>query len=66
MSINEPLLPGLAWVPGVNAVELQRASGLKIDSKTLSYTCTAEIHVAQKDTWRAIHGFPFHSFDFVV
>jgi len=31
------LLPGLAWIPGVNAVEVQQASQLSIDSKTLGY-----------------------------
>ena len=50
------LLRGLQWVPGVEAVEIQKSTGLQIDSKTLSYTCKTEIHVAQPDTWRAIHG----------
>jgi len=50
------LLRGFQWVPGVEAVEMQNASGLTIDSKNLSFTSTAEIHVAQPDTWRAIHG----------
>jgi len=50
------LLRGFQWVPGVEAVEMQNASGLTIDSKNLSFTSTAEIHVAQQDTWRAIHG----------
>jgi len=28
-------LPGLQWIPGVNAVEVQQSSGLTIDAKTL-------------------------------
>jgi len=50
------LLKGFQWVPGVEAVEIQNASGLTIDSKSLAFTCTAEIHVDQKDMWRAVHG----------
>lgn len=50
------LLQGFQWVPGVEAVEMQNASGLTIDSKTLSFSSTAEIHIANHDTWRAVHG----------
>ena len=50
------MLPGLQWVPGVNAVEVQQSSGLQIDAKTLTYTCSTNINVAQQDMWRAING----------
>ena len=50
------VLPGLQWIPGVNAVEVQQSSGLQIDAKTLSYTCSTNINVAQPDMWRAING----------
>jgi len=50
------LLPGLQWVPGVNATEVQQASGLSIDAKTLNYSCSTNINVLQPDMWRAING----------
>ena len=50
------LLPGLHWVPGVNAVEVQQSSGLTIDAKTLGYSCSTNINVAQTDMWKAING----------
>jgi hypothetical protein len=49
-------LPGLQWIPGVNAVEVQQSSGLTIDSKTLLYTANTEIDIAQPDLWKAING----------
>jgi len=36
-------LPGLQWIPGVNAVEVQQASQLHIDAKTLSYSHSTDI-----------------------
>ena len=50
------LLPGLHWVPGINAVEVQQSSGLTIDAKTLGYSCSTNINVAQADMWHAING----------
>ena len=50
------LLPGLQWIPGVNAVEVQQSSGLTIDAKTLNYSTFTEIDVAQTDLWKAING----------
>ena len=50
------LLPGLQWIPGVNAVEVQQSSGLTIDAKTLHYSTFTEIDVSQTDLWRAING----------
>ena len=50
------LLPGLAWIPGVNAVEVQQSSGLTIDAKTLNYSTFTEIDVSQTDLWKAING----------
>ena len=44
-------LPGLQWVPGVNAVEVQQSSGLTIDAKTLAYSCSTNINVAQPDNF---------------
>ena len=49
------LLRGLQWVPGVEILEVQDASGLTIDTKNLTFSCTAKLSVASKDTWRAIH-----------
>jgi len=49
-------LPGLQWIPGVNAVEVQQSSGLTIDAKTLNYTTFTEINVSQTDLWKAING----------
>ena len=51
-----PILPGLQWIPGVNAVEVQQASQLHIDAKTLSYSHSTDITVAEADMWRAING----------
>jgi len=56
MPSSSILLPGLQWVPGVNAVEIQQSSGLQIDAKTLSYSSSTNIDVAQPDMWRAING----------
>jgi len=41
-----PVLPGLQWIPGVHAVEVQQSSGLTIDAKTLNYTTFTEINVS--------------------
>jgi len=49
-------LPGLQWIPGVNAVEVQQSSGLTIDAKTLNYSTFTEINVSQTDLWKAING----------
>jgi len=49
-------LPGLQWIPGVNAVEVQQSIGLTIDAKTLNYTTFTEINVSQTDLWKAING----------
>ena len=49
-------LPGLQWIPGVNAVEIQQSSGLTIDAKTLNYSTFTEIDISQTDLWRAING----------
>ena len=53
---SSTLLPGLQWVPGVNATEVQQSSGLTIDSKTLAYSCSTSLNVAQPDMWKAING----------
>jgi len=50
------LLPGLQWIPGVNAVEVQQASQLHIDAKTLGYTHSTDITVREEDLWKAING----------
>ena len=50
------LLQGLQWVPNVEILEIQDASGLTIDSKTLTFRCSAKLKIAQRDTWRGIHG----------
>jgi len=49
-------LPGLQWIPGINATAAQQSSSLQIDAKTLSYTSSIEINIAQPDMWRAING----------
>jgi hypothetical protein len=51
-----PILPGLQWIPGVNAVEVQKSSELQIDAKTLAYTSSTDINIAQADLWKAING----------
>jgi hypothetical protein len=35
---------------------VHQSSGLQIDAKTLAYTCSTNINVAQVDMWRAING----------
>ena len=50
------LLPGLAWIPGVNAREVQQASQLSIDSKTLGYSHSTDITIHEEDLWKAING----------
>jgi hypothetical protein len=54
MSLPPPI--GLHWVPGVSAAEIQKMSGLHIESQSLAYTCKATIQVVQPDMWRAING----------
>jgi len=49
-------LPGLQWIPGVNAVEVQQSSGLSIDAKTLNYTTYTTIDVSAADLWKAVNG----------
>jgi len=49
-------LPGLQWVPGINAVSIQKTSGLHIDAKTLHYNTYVDIRVSQADQWRVING----------
>ena len=49
-------LPGLQWVPGVNAVEVQQASQLSINAQDLSYSHSTDITIAEADMWKAING----------
>jgi hypothetical protein len=51
-----PVLPGLQWIPGVNATEAQQSSGLQIDAKTLHYSTYTDITIAGSDLWRAVNG----------
>jgi hypothetical protein len=53
---SSSLLPGLQWIPGVNATEVQQSSGLQIDAKTLNYTTYTEITIAGSDLWKAVNG----------